>query len=781
MGRILLRFATVFLILGLIGIVAYPLQAETIPAGTILEIRLEQPIESYSTPDGTKIACLLIAPVTRKEKTLLPLGLKLEGTVTSIHGVGLGFVHETAEIDFVLNRLFLPDGTTVSLDTRMMKVENAREQVHADGSIHGIRSTSTLSHRTSGMLGTLAFGDPAAAIFTLAGSSSVLRFSEPEISFPAGTEMEVKLLKPVEIPDQNVEPVPPVAGSAPQKKALARLVRHLPFRTVTEGSEIPSDLTNLMFIGSSSAVQHAFAASGWQVVDALTAESTYKTVRSIAESQGYHQAPMSTLLLGGKAPEFAYAKTLNTFSKRHHLRIWQTSEKWDGQTVWTSSSTHDIGIGFSKEKKTFIHLIDTNIDNERAKVVNDLTLTGCVTGVQLVARPWTPKDAKNGTGEALITDGKIAVIRLNACDQPDTEFAKHGVEVQKVYGNRLQRTTRQTVLTLKNNLLRDNLAVMGYSGVKTLLKAGKPSDHTAPVREMEVGGTEYTIQPHFQWRDAYAPASSSSVIADTANQGPRANRWAPPSVELGIRSGWAGYAGGNGGAMVYLFQPVDTPENVLVLVLGNAFQPGWTLGGTVTLDPQKYFSHEFSYDHSFTTFQIGLVVVDGDQTSPTYGAQFAFSDVALQTSQVAYDFLINGRPKTSRWRPYVAVGPALELMHLSDAPIKKAPGYFKLGLSSIGLIKAAYDFGSTPPLEGGGIFKLGLNYGGGIRYRVTPRWMVSADYRETLISQPDFWSKSKEDILGGIDAGDYLLSVYGPLLNGPMRQQRVTAGVAFTF
>jgi opacity protein-like surface antigen len=59
------------------------------------------------------------------------------------------------------------------------------------------------------------------------------------------------------------------------------------------------------------------------------------------------------------------------------------------------------------------------------------------------------------------------------------------------------------------------------------------------------------------------------------------------------------------------------------------------------------------------------------------------------------------------------------------------PGY-------IGLLSAAYNFGSTPPLEGGGIFQVGFNYGGGIRYRITPRWMIRLDYRETLTSQPDF-------------------------------------------
>jgi hypothetical protein len=752
-----------------------------IPAGTILEIRLEQPIYSHSTEDGTKIRCLLIAPVKKDGKIVLPIGASLEGTVVSIHGVGLGVKHETAEIDFTLDRLLLSDGTELPIKGRITQVENAREKVDPDGTIRGIRATSTLSHRTSGMLGTLAFGDPIAAIFTTAGSASVLRFSEPEIAFPEGTEMLAQLKSPLEVPVSDADPVSPVAASSQERGALDGLVRGLPFRTVTEGSKIPSDLTNLLFIGSAGALERAFAASGWEPTDDLTAQSTYSTVRSIAENQGYRRAPMSTLLLGGQKPKYAYAKTLNTFSKRHHLRIWLTAEKWQGQPVWTSSSTHDIGIGFSKENKTFIHLIDTHIDNERAKVVNDLFLTGCVTGVQLVARPWVPRDAKNGTGEALITDGRIAAIQLNDCEHPKTDFAEDGVETQKVYGNRAERTTRQVVLTLRNNLLRDNLGVMAYSGIRSLTAAKNKKPHEAPVRQMEVGGQTYTVQSEFKPQDAYVPVSDSNIQAGSGNSVGPANRWMPPSVELNIHTGWAGYAGGNGGAMVYIFEPTNAPGSPLVLVLGNVFKPGWTIGGTVTLNSQKYFSHEFSYDHSFTTFRLGLVAVDGDETSPAFEPLFAFSDTPLQTSQFAYNLLINARPKTSRWRPYVAVGPSFELMHLSDAPIKKAPGYFKLGLSSIGLIAAAYDFGGTPPLEGGGIFEFGLNYGGGIKYRITPRWMVRADYRETLIPQPDFWTKSKKDILAGIYVDDYSVQEQGPFLNGPMRQLHATAGVSFTF
>jgi len=755
------------------------LSAETIPAGTPLEIRIQQPLSSYSTPAGTKITGILISPVNEGGRILVPLGTTVEGSVLSVRRVGLGFAHETAEIELRFDRLVLANAGSIPIQVRITNVENARESINKKGRIQGIRSTSTLSNRASGIVGSLAFGDPIAAIFTTAGSACVLRFSEPEITLPAGTELLAQLAAPVDLPGAEAQTVPPLVTTADGRKQLGEMVHRLPFRTVTEGKkELPSDFTNLVFIGSADALQHAFAASGWVIVDTITAQTTYGTIRSVAENQGYRRAPMSILLLDGNAPDYAYAKTLNTFSKRHHLRIWTSKETWDGEPVWTSSSTHDIGIGFSKKNKTFIHLIDSNIDNERAKVVNDIIYTGCVSGVQLVKRPWLPADAKNGTGEELITDGRIAVLQLNDCQHPIDEANGQAVAALRTRGNRFDRTTRQTVLTLKNNIMRDNVGVMAYSGIRYGLDAKKRKE-AAPQRQMNVDGERYTIDTGFRQREAYTTLSTrpQSKTSSTA----KAGAWAPPSVEFGLRGGFHGYYGGNGGAVAYVLTDVN-PNDVLALVLGNSLHDGWELGGTVTLNPQKYLSHEFSYDHAFTEFNLGLAVVGNDSTSQQEISQIVFDQSGLRTSQFTYNLLFNFRPKTSRLRPYLAVGPSLSLMHLADAPIKKAPGWYRLGLANIGLISAAYNFGSDPPLDGGGIFEAGLNYGGGIRYRLTPRWMIRADYRETLTAQPDFWSKSQKDILSGIDTDPgTTLTVVGPVLDGAMRQDHVTMGLSFTF
>jgi hypothetical protein len=59
--------------------------------------------------------------------------------------------------------------------------------------------------------------------------------------------------------------------------------------------------------------------------------------------------------------------------------------------------------------------------------------------------------------------------------------------------------------------------------------------------------------------------------------------------------------------------------------------------------------------------------------------------------------------------------------------------------------------------------------------------MIRVDYRETLTSQPDFWTKSKAAILSGIELDDATLTFVGPIFDSAMRQQRVGGGVSFTF
>ena len=224
--------------------------------------------------------------------------------------------------------------------------------------------------------------------------------------------MTVKLTEPLSLPVSL--PPGPVANLQPvtDQNALVDLVNHQPFQTRAQNPPKPSDMTNLMFICSEEQLRAAFVAAGWSEAASLSAQSKLETFRAIAESRGYKEAPVSILMLENQPPSLVFEKQNNTFAQRHHLRIWRRPGEFGGKGVWVCAATHDTGIDFSQKDRTFIHKIDPQIDRERAKVVNDLLLTGKVRSLALVDRPEVPRQSQNATGDQLLTDGQMAVLIL---------------------------------------------------------------------------------------------------------------------------------------------------------------------------------------------------------------------------------------------------------------------------------------------------------------------------------------------------------------------------------
>src|SRR5207302_7909068 len=215
---------------------------------------------------------------------------------------------------------------------------------------------------------------------------------------------------PLELPGAGnpgpAEKLKPLADQA----ALLKLVAGEPFQTMAQKPAKPSDITNIMLAGTEEQVRQAFADAGWSTAAALSAQANLETFRAIAEQREYKEAPVSVLMLDGQPPDLVFEKLNNTFAQRHHLRVWRRQATFEGKPVWMIAATHDTGIDFSEQDRTFIHKIDSQIDRERAKVVNDLLLTGRVQSLALVDRPSVPRKGQNATGDSLETDGKIAVL-----------------------------------------------------------------------------------------------------------------------------------------------------------------------------------------------------------------------------------------------------------------------------------------------------------------------------------------------------------------------------------
>lgn len=394
-------FRKAFLVCNVVGL----LSAAEVPPGTTLELRLSSALTSATAKPGDAFQAVVIAPAVAGGSIVIGPGAKIVGHIKSVKPAEAADQQTVLELSF--DELRDSKGTAAPMAARLIGVDNARETVDKDGRILGIIASQTGSARMDQGINKVAEKYPALAELLGAAKKSVVNETDANVNYQPGVEMTVQLTKPLDWTGQVN--IPDIAAVTPADD-LARLVNSEPFLTQAERPPKASDITNLMFLGSEDDLIRAFQAAGWSQAQQLNGQSKLETFRAMVELRGYKEAPVSTLLLDGRPPDLAFEKINNTFAARHHLRIWRRPGTFNGKPVWVSSSTHDTGIDFSEESRTFIHKIDSNIDHERAKVVNDLLYTGAVKGLSLVGRPVVPTKGYNATGDQILTDGRMAVL-----------------------------------------------------------------------------------------------------------------------------------------------------------------------------------------------------------------------------------------------------------------------------------------------------------------------------------------------------------------------------------
>lgn len=381
--------------------------ASDIPSGTQLEIRLTSTVDSATAKVKDPVQAVVIAPVVAGEEIVMAAGAKVEGQIKEVKQPVKPDEQAVVQVEF--EKLLGAGGQKTSLSARVVSVDNARETVDEKGRILGIIASQTGSSRLDQGISKVAQRYPGLGDILGVAKGAVVKEADPSIHYEPGVEMTIELTKPLTWNETSAGPN--VQAITPAER-LAELVNDEPKRTVALKPPSPSDVTNILFIGTREQLEDAFAAAGWTPAHALNEEAKLETFRALVEGRGYKEGPVSTLLLDGKPPDMVFQKTNNTFAARHHLRIWQRPETFDGKRVWVCSSTHDIGIDFSERDHTFIHRTDPQIDRERAKVVNDLLFTGKVHALALVERPNAITSGQNATGDEFKTDGRMAVVEF---------------------------------------------------------------------------------------------------------------------------------------------------------------------------------------------------------------------------------------------------------------------------------------------------------------------------------------------------------------------------------
>jgi LssY C-terminus len=446
------RVRTALFLLGaiLLAIALPALACDEISAGTTLWVQLVSQVSSYDAKPGTPVDAVLEDDVKCENEVLFPIGTHIQGKVRRVQKVGWGIRHETAALDLEFDRV-IPQETVVEIKTRVLEVENARESVKK-GVIHGIRATDTPQGRINSRLKHLPTWNPYSDAVLIIFKAGFPIFPEPEIYYEPGTELKLELAATVHSEPPN--PSQDATEVLAEDFALDKIAQSEPVRTYTRQHK-EADVINLALVGTQGQMETAFQRANWVGSDHFSKRAFLSQFYAFLNDSSYVRAPMMPMLVDDRLPDMTFQKSLNSYSKRDHLRVWNEGETADGQTIWVAAATHDVGATLSVRHQRFVHHIEADIDEERAKVIRDLRLAGCVESVNFEPRPDVPHHAVNATGEAVSTDGELAVVRLGNCASTAETTPPQNMQVRP--GNRVFRYVRGQILTFRSDIWRANI------------------------------------------------------------------------------------------------------------------------------------------------------------------------------------------------------------------------------------------------------------------------------------------------------------------------------------
>jgi len=377
----------------------------SLPAGTILYLRLKTAVSTTSSRLNGPIEADEARDIDAKGGVAVPLGAIVRGKIAKL--IPSSNPSERAAMGFEFDTIQMPGLSPEKISCRLTKVENARETVLGNGTIQGVLASELPSSYVQGELAKIAQSNSSVAKEIGKLGDKELGQTDTAITYPAGTDFQVILTAPLEVQRWFA---PAVAQELPRGdlEAVQKLLANSANRVKTKDGK-PGDPINLVMIGTEAEIRQAFAKAGWTIPKAKNSSSIWRTITAVTGNEGYGAAPLSDLYLFGRAQDMAYEKTLNTFTMRHHLRLWRSPVAAPDKTpIWLGATTHDIG--FDIHPGVVSHTTSPHLDNERAKVGADLIVTGMVSAEQLVTRPNPLSSGVTGTGGAWSTDGRLIAI-----------------------------------------------------------------------------------------------------------------------------------------------------------------------------------------------------------------------------------------------------------------------------------------------------------------------------------------------------------------------------------
>ncbi len=138
-----------------------------------------------------------------------------------------------------------------------------------------------------------------------------------------------------------------------------------------------------------------------------------------------------------------------------------------------------------------------------------------------------------------------------------------------------------------------------------------------------------------------------------------------------------------------------------------SLRDGWRIGFRTTVNNWRFFGHEFGYGYNRTQLR-----EEGTGT-----------ETGMAIHQGFYNFLVYATPDGSKVRPFAAGG-----AHFNN-----------------------YTPPGTSVTSGGGSAKIGFNYGGGVKFRVSPIFAIRFDVRQYQNGKPFDFLQNRKGLIGQLE------------------------------
>jgi hypothetical protein len=166
----------------------------TLPEGTEVSVRLEQPLSSRSARVEDRFEATVARPVYVDGRIVIPDGGRVQGTVTEAQRAQRPARGGRLALSF--DRLLLDDGSTIDIRARLVQV---REDIGSGGTI----KQGAIGAAIGGILGKVIGGTRGAIVgVLLGGAGGAITSSGDDVELPAGTVFTLQLDQPTTVPRQ---------------------------------------------------------------------------------------------------------------------------------------------------------------------------------------------------------------------------------------------------------------------------------------------------------------------------------------------------------------------------------------------------------------------------------------------------------------------------------------------------------------------------------------------------------------------------------------------------